>query len=157
MSKTKDLGLKRRLRGAGKEERAAILDGAPYEVGFGKPPRQSRFGVGNQAGRRGRPKGTENLATIVEEEFKAVIEVTEAGKRRKYSKQRVGVRQLANKIATGDIKAFALYIELLSKLGHLVQPQTGETLQLDERDMKTIARIAAFLDGSQSNDDGGHT
>jgi Family of unknown function (DUF5681) len=154
MSKTKDLGLKRRLRGASKEGRAAILDGVTYDVGFGKPPRQTRFGIGNQAGRRGRPKGSENLATIVEEEFDAVIEVTESGKRRMCSKRRVGVRQLANKIATGDIKALALYIELLSKLGHLVQPQTGETLQLDERDMETIARIAAFLDGSQNGDGG---
>jgi Family of unknown function (DUF5681) len=155
MSKAKDLGLKRRLRGASKEERATILDGTPYEVGFGKPPRQTRFEIGNQAGRRGRPRGSENLATIVEEEFDATIEVTEAGKRRRLSKRRVGIRQLANKIATGDIKATALYIELLSKLGHLVRPQTGETLQLDERDMETITRIAAFLDGSQSSGDGG--
>jgi hypothetical protein len=60
----------------------------------------------------------------------------------------VGVRQLANKVASGDIKSFAIYLELLRKTGQLVQPQTGETLPLDDRDMATFERILEFLDDS---------
>src|SRR5512139_3184948 len=112
MSKTKGLGLKQRLRQADGEQRGAILDGLPYEVGFGKPPQNTRFALGNQAGKRGRPKNSENLDTIVKEEFDAKIVVTEGGKSRKLSKRRVGVRQLANKVASGDIKSFSQYIEL---------------------------------------------
>jgi len=62
----------------------------------------------------------------------------------------VGVRQLANKVASGDIKSFALYLELLRKTGQLVQPQTGETLALDDRDMDTFGRILAFLDDAET-------
>lgn len=116
MSKKKELGLKARLREANGEERGAILDGLPYEVGFGKPPQKTRFATGNQAGKKGRPKGSENLVTIIREEFDAKVEVTEGGKPRKLSKRRVAVRQVANKAASGDIKSFAIYLELLARL-----------------------------------------
>ena len=150
MSKKKKLGLKDRLRDADGDERSAILSGLPYEVGFGKPPQNTRFAAGNQAGMRGRPKGSENLNTIVREEFNAKIVVTEGGKPRKLSKRRVGVRQLANKVASGDIKSFAIYLELLRKTGQLVQPQTGETLTLDARDLKAVERLSAFLGGTDA-------
>ena len=150
MSKKNGLGLKQRLRGTTSEERGAVLDGLPYEVGFGKPPRNTRFAAGNQAGKRGRPKDSENLDTIIKEEFDAKVVLTEGGKARKASKRRVGVRQLANKVASGDTKSFALYLELLRKTGQLVQPQTGETLALDTRDMDTFERILAFLDVAET-------
>lgn len=145
---SKDLGLKRRLREASKQERTAILDGLPHEVGFGKPPRHTRFTAGNQPGRRGRPKGSENLATILEEESALRIEVTEGGKRRKLSKQRIGVRQLMNKVAGGDIKATALYLEILRKTGQLQPTASGEVPVLDARDLQTIERVANFFDAA---------
>ncbi len=150
MSKKNGLGLKQRLRGTTSEERGAVLDGLPYEVGFGNPPRNTRFAAGNQAGKRGRPKDSENLDTIIKEEFDAKVVLTEGGKARKASKRRVGVRQLANKVASGDTKSFTLYLELLRKTGQLVQPQTGETLALDDRDMDTFGRILAFLDVAET-------
>jgi Family of unknown function (DUF5681) len=153
---SKDLGLKRRLREASKEERTAILDGLPHEVGFGKPPRHTRFTAGNRAGRRGRPKGSENLATILDEESAVRIEVTEGGKRRRLSKRRVAMRQVLNKAASGDIKAAALYVEFLRKTGQLQPAASGELPVLDARDLQTIERLAAFFDsaataGSQEN------
>jgi hypothetical protein len=110
MSNNKNLGLKTRLREANAEERGAILHALPYNVGFGKPPQNTRFATGNQAGKRGTPKGSENLDIIVREEFDAKVEVTDAGKPRNLSKRRIGVRQLANKVATGGHQvAGALY------------------------------------------------
>jgi len=142
---SKDLGLKRRLREASKEERTSILDGLAHEVGFGKPPRHTRFTAGNRAGRRGRPKGSENLATILDEESAVRIEVTEGGKRRKLTKPRVAVRQLLNKAATGDIKAAALYVDLLRKTGRLQPAASGEMPVLDARDLQAIERAVAFF------------
>jgi hypothetical protein len=150
MSKKKKLGLKDRLRDADGDERGAILSGLPYEVGFGKPPQNTRFAAGNQAGTRGRPKGSENLNTIVREEFDAKIEVTEGGKPRLLSKRRIGVRQVANKVASGDVKAFSIYLELLRKTGQLEQPQTGETLVLEPRDLEAVERLSAFLGGAET-------
>ena len=36
--KPRGLGLKRRLQEASDEERAILLEGLPYQVGYGKPP-----------------------------------------------------------------------------------------------------------------------
>lgn len=147
-----NLGVKQRICSANGEERAALIDGLPYDVGFGKPPRSTRFKPGNTYGRRGRPKGAENLQTILAEEFEAKIEVNDAGRRRKLSKRRVAVRQLANKVASGDTKAFTLYVELLRKTGQLAPSETSEAPAMDARDLEAIQRLAAIFGTKEPTD-----
>jgi hypothetical protein len=119
MSNDKTRGLKGQLQDADQEERRAIIDGLPYDVGFGKPPRDTRFSSSNQPQRRSRrPKPPQGPVAVLEQELSARIEVTEGGKRRKLSKLRVGMRQFANRVATGDPKALALSLEVLRKSGH---------------------------------------
>lgn len=145
-----NLGLKQRITNADRQERAAIIDGLPYQVGFGKPPQSTRFKAGNIYGRRGRPKGAENLHTILAEEFEAAIGVNEAGRKCKLSKRRVAVRQLANKVAAGDLRAIALYFDLMRKMGQLgVPPQKSEAPLLDARDREAIERLSTMLGTEQ--------
>src|SRR5262249_53904691 len=102
------LGLKDRLRAArSAEERQQILDGLPHEVGFGKPPRDTRFKQGRSANPQGRPKRSKNVTTILREEADEKIEFTEDGKRKKMSKFRVATRQQINKAVKGDTKSYA--------------------------------------------------
>ena len=42
-----------------------------YEVGYGKPPRHSRFVKGRSGNPRGRPPGTKNLKTLLSEALKS--------------------------------------------------------------------------------------
>jgi hypothetical protein len=132
------LGLKRRFQEANDEERAILRDGLPYYVGFAKPPAHGQFKKGKSGNARGRPKGSENLGKVAVEEFS---EMVENGKRRKLPKQRVAMRQLANKAATGDPKAIALLIQ--KKTGQLDQVEPPPISPLDERDLETFGR---FLD-----------
>jgi hypothetical protein len=39
----------------------------PYEVGYGKPPKRSRFRKGVSGNRKGRPKGKRNFVTVLTE------------------------------------------------------------------------------------------
>lgn len=141
MAKKTSQGLKDRLREAELSERAAILDGQPYDVGFGKPPVRTRFSADHQPRRRGRPKGSENIDRILREELAAPIVVIEDGKRRSRSRQRVIVKQIGNQVATGNLKAAALWFDLLRKNGLLQPDQSGDAPALDARDIATMANI----------------
>ena len=150
--RAKDLGLTRRLRQArSSEERADILEALPYEVGFGKPARHTRFSTCHQPSRRGRSKGSENFDTIVQEEGDAQIPVVENGKRRMMSKKRLAVRQIANGAARGDSKSAHQFIDLLRKN----QPEPVQQAPVfDSRDLQTFGRLLAILEDSDADDDG---
>jgi hypothetical protein len=141
---TKTIGLKDRLREADEEERNEILDGLPYEVGFGKPPRETQFKPGNQVGRRGRPKGSKNLATIVAEQAAAPILVKQGDKQRYMSKLEVAISQMMNKAAAGDMKALTVFFDLFRKISPL-QPSAQEAAVLDQRDLQVMERLADFF------------
>jgi hypothetical protein len=54
-----------------------------YEVGYGKPPRHTRFKKGQSGNPRGRPKESKNLATLLKEALNEHVIVAENGGRRK--------------------------------------------------------------------------
>lgn len=78
---------------------------ASEDVGYGKPPRATRFKQGQSGNPKGRPKGSRNFATVLQEELNTRITVTENGKRRRITKRQAVAKQLVNKGAAGDPKA----------------------------------------------------
>jgi len=57
--------------------------GDEYEVGYGKPPKATRFRPGQSGNPNGRPKGKKNVGTILEETLYQPVPITENGKARK--------------------------------------------------------------------------
>lgn len=108
-----------------------------YEVGYAKPPKATQFKPGNKLG-KGRPKGSKNLTTIVNEAFGAKVPAKIMGKTKKVSKIELAVHQLANKASNGDPKAIAKAIELYQQ--HGPQEQVGEISEEEATyDLETIA------------------
>jgi hypothetical protein len=97
-----------------------------YSVGFGRPPRHTRFKPGQSGNPRGRPKGAKNVATALEKELNACVTITESGKRRRVPKRTVIAKHLVNNAAQGDLKAMAVLFNQLRSV------ETDSALELAE-------------------------
>ena len=83
-----------------------------YEVGYGKPPRHTRFKRGAaSANPRGRPR--KNLAASLVEGLNKKVVVTENGRRRKIPVREAITSQLINKSATADLRAIKMVLDMI--------------------------------------------
>jgi hypothetical protein len=89
-----------------------------YEVGYGKPPKSSRWRKGQSGNRRGRQKGTRNLKTELSEELSEIISIKEQGTARTISKQRALIKAMMAKAVQGDTRAANLMINMIFRLLH---------------------------------------
>ena len=87
----------------------------PYAVGYKRPPEHTRFKKGRSGNPSGRPKDTPNVATALKRALEERVVVTEQGQRRSLSKMEVMVKQLVNKAAGGDLRAFAQVQALIER------------------------------------------
>ena len=81
-----------------------------YEVGYGKPPRHSQFKKGRSGNPNGRPKGSLNLATLLERILHEKVVINENGQRREITKGEAALKQLVNKSAAGDLAAIKFMV-----------------------------------------------
>jgi hypothetical protein len=82
----------------------------PYDVGYAKPPSNTRFTPGQSGNPTGRPRGAKNFGTAIEDELRARVTVTENGRRKRVSKREVIAKRLVNRAAEGDLRAIPLLL-----------------------------------------------
>ncbi|MBK7950643.1 MAG: hypothetical protein IPK00_18265 [Deltaproteobacteria bacterium] len=87
-----------------------------YEVGYGKPPKSTRFQPGQSGNPRGRPKGTKNLKTDLIEELHETIEIREGNRTRKVTKQRAFVKALTNGSIKGNARSAGLLLSTMLRV-----------------------------------------
>jgi hypothetical protein len=97
-----------------------------YPVGYRKPPKHSRFKRGESGNPKGRPKGTRNLKSDVEEELQRRITVREAGREQPVSKQRGVIMALFNKALQGDPRAINMLLDLIMRFTDEAAADTAE-------------------------------
>ena len=88
-----------------------------HEVGYGKPPRHSRFKPGRSGNPRGRPKGAVGCKTILERVLLANHTVIEQRKRRQRTSLELILLALRNRAIDGNSKAFSRFHDLLEQYG----------------------------------------
>ena len=94
-----------------------------YAVGYGRPPKATRFKPGSSGNPKGRPQKTKTVDAMLEEALARRVTIEEHGHRKKISTKEVIVRRLVGKAAKGDLKAIQL---LLLQLKERCESSPGE-------------------------------
>lgn len=128
-------------------------NGEEREVGYGKPPVAHRFAKGNKLG-KGRPKGSKNLKTIVNEAFGVKVPAKIGGQTRKLTKIELAIHQLANKASAGDLKAIGKAIAMHEQYGPQEDPAgpSPEQTQTNLEALEDYLALHKMFEGGSEND-----
>jgi hypothetical protein len=94
----------------------SATDSNSYEVGYKKPPRHTRFQLGNRANPNGRPKHDSSLMASYEKLLEEHV-VTRNG--RAMTNREAMLRVMINDAMHGNQKAFARFLKLARRAGLL--------------------------------------
>ena len=130
------------------------------DVGYGRPPKNSRFQKGRSGNPRGRPrkKVETHLTAMVEDAFTEPIPVQVGGKQVTMPAIKAIITKLRNDALNGDLRAIAAALKLYEARG-LDGPEKGTAAErawefgkLDEDLERKIARALGELnpEGEQS-------
>jgi hypothetical protein len=112
-----------------------------YEVGYGKPPKSTQFQKGRSGNPKGRPRGTLNLATVLERTLRERVVVNENGRRKTITKLQAAIKQLVNQAASGDLAALRQLTALVNSAQQIDAESQPKRLSLNETDQEIMAEI----------------
>jgi hypothetical protein len=111
-----------------------------YKVGYGRPPESSRFAKGQSGNPKGRPKGSKNLSTLLDDALNESVVVSEHGKRKRITKRVAVLKHLVNKAASGNHRAIQLLLSEMRWVEGREQDSTPRQL-FDEADREVIRQL----------------
>lgn len=137
------------------DEQSRLESPKTTQVGYCNPPERTRFKKGQSGNPQGRPKGTLNMATVLERTLRERVLINENGRRKTITKLEAAIKQLSNKAASGELKA----LQLLSALVRSAEDRTVQTSipksTLEEVDEKVFLGILERFEAARKEDQGG--
>ena len=82
-----------------------------YEVGYGRPPKNTRFQKGLSGNPKGRPKKALDYGQELLRQSRATVTINENGSRHCISKHELVIKQLIHKAISGNIPATRTYLD----------------------------------------------
>lgn len=143
------------------EHLAEYLDdpgsGPEEKVGYGQPPRHSRFKPGQSGNPKGRPKAARTLQEHVSEVFRKQRKVVVNGRPVRMATIRIVLSAMVERAMRGDPAALRTMMPLLVRM--LDAPESAKAVDiLPEDDRKLLADFAAtFAEQRKRHGKGEHT
>ena len=121
------------------------MTGKPdYEVGYGRPPKATRFRKGVSGNPSGRSKKPNSMSALINAALSEKVVVNQNGQRRSISKLEAAFTQMANKAASGDRQATKLMVEILHHAEVRDEARMASTVGPDARRASDAAILAAI-------------
>lgn len=111
-----------------------------YEVGYGKPPKATRFQKGKSGNPRGPKKGSRGLKKDLHKALSARHSIKVDGKVMKGTTQEMALFTLAKRAGTGDVRATRELVELTLKIFG-AEDRGRERAALSPQDQELLDRM----------------
>ena len=116
-----------------------------YEVGYQKPPKNTRFQKGVSGNPTGRPKKAANFHSIFMKESVSLMTINDNGQRKRISKLEGIAKQMHNKALTGNIPAMRMYIALYPQVLERVALQSKDLERYNDADKLTDEELEKII------------
>lgn len=114
----------------------------PYEVGYGKPPKEHRFPPGRSGNPAGRKKESRGIRTDLHAELSSVLTISINKQPVSGTKQRLMLKSLATRAAAGDVRASALLLPLIMQIFG-IEDRGHDRRQLSRQDQAILDELLA--------------
>ncbi len=115
-----------------------------YEVGFGKPPKDSQWKPGQSGNPNGRPRKTKDFERLLDIELSKEITITEGGQSVRISKRELFLKTLVHDALKGDLRAMKML------LPHIVNQQSVAGFEPNAADRQAFEEL--MMQYEQIND-----
>ena len=118
-----------------------MTGGETRKIGRGNPPKHTRFQKGVSGNKKGRPKGSKNLSTLVMEAARDQVTATIGGKLRRITKIQATAMQLATKAAGGDQASIARFLDWVDEFEKRAAAAKPVEFPFSEADLQVLNTI----------------
>lgn len=125
-----------------------------YDVGYRKPPKDAQFKKGKSGNPKGRPRGTLNLSTVLARTLRDTIVIKEKGRRRTISKFEAALARLADKAASGNLRALQLCTALVRSVEERARNNAVTNPINDEMDQRVFLGLLKRIEAARQEDPG---
>jgi hypothetical protein len=113
-----------------------------YKVGYGKPPKRTRFRPGQSGNPKGRPKGVRNFSTDVQRALRRRVRINLGGRTRIVTHQEFLLMALHEQVQKArDPRAIKLDLELASRFNNDDALESHDQVEADDHEI-----LRAFLE-----------
>jgi hypothetical protein len=102
-----------------------------YDIGYRRPPPSGQFKKGISGNPKGRPKGSKNLLSLLEQELSEKVVVHENGRRKTVTRMQAIVKRMVAGALQGEPKAVLTLVNLLQRNGGIEPPDVEALLPPD--------------------------
>jgi len=120
------------------------------DVGYGLPPIKNQFKPGESGNKKGRPKGTKNTVTILNEILNSKVMVTDNDKKMKMSRRGVILTQTVSKAMKGDLKAVGILFPLMLESDISNEEKQNVLDVLNNEDKEIIKNALKRINGGKN-------
>lgn len=106
-------------------------DSDNYEIGYKRPPQDTRFKKGQSGNPKGRPKGSKNLRTVLNETLNEKVNIIQNGRTYEVTVIEAIIKRTTNDALNGDKRsADLIFKKWVTYFPHLADPKDPPKLEL---------------------------